>query len=111
MSKTTEVAAEPLVSIDETLEYLAEQQSKVARLSSQMSQGVVNPIVLAKVCGIKPQQVYNYIRKGYIAAVRENNTQKLYIELNDAVAFVMRRLNRSAAEQLRINEELEAVAS
>lgn len=110
MPAKTDTNDEVLVSIEQTIEFLETAAEKNVRLAEQMKQNVINPIVLAKVCGIPPQMVYSYIKKGYIER-DSNNTQKIVIELNEAIRFVMKRLNRSASEQLKIVKELEGVTS
>jgi len=60
-----------------------------SRYASQASEGVVNPIVLAEIMGVRAQYIYNLIRKGKLEAVKHNNTQKLVIELETAKAFAL----------------------
>jgi hypothetical protein len=69
------------------------------RLMDQLNQDVVNPIVLARAIGVRPQMIYNYIRDGRIKSVRHNNTQKLAIELPEALRFLAARMTREAAKK------------
>lgn len=79
----------------------------IARLVEQKEQGVVNPIVLAEAIGVRPQMIYQYIRNGRIAGVRDNNTQKITIAWSEAVAFAQRYLDRRARQALKTAQELE----
>lgn len=71
---------------------------------------VVNPIVLAKLLGIPPQMVYNYIRNGRIKAGLEatatNNTQKVVIALEEAETWAYNYLRKKASKQAKIEREL-----
>jgi len=101
------VSDEMLITADETEAYLV--SSGLERLFAQRSEGIVNPIVLAKCLGIRPQMVYNYIKAGRISATKHNNTQKLVIDWNEAVEFAQRHLNRKLRKQAErdavLNEE------
>lgn len=100
------------------LDELAVQLSKtdpitVARYMDQKQQGLINPIVLAKLMGVRPQMIYNYIRKGRFTqedAFGINSTQKITIRLNEAIGFassyVGRKENREEAEANKIQREL-----
>jgi hypothetical protein len=83
----------------------------IARLLEQKEQGIVNPIVLAEAIGVRPQMIYSYIRQGKIksskeGAIRTNNTQKIVIDWDEAVAFAQRYLDKKARQQARIEREL-----
>jgi hypothetical protein len=83
----------------------------IARLLEQKEQGIVNPIVLAEAIGVRPQMIYSYIRQGKIKSsdkggVRTNNTQKIVIDWDEAVAFAQRYLDKKARQQARIEREL-----
>jgi uncharacterized 2Fe-2S/4Fe-4S cluster protein (DUF4445 family) len=120
-----EVTSEVLIAED-TSEQLVTKEQVIAelrakyeegaledRLIQQMSQEVINPIMLARYLGIRPQQVYQAIRAGSIAAVRENNTQKLYIEFDEACRYAAQYLDRKArrALQVKLAEDLAQAAS
>jgi len=84
-----------------------------ARYEEQKANGVVNPIVLAKLLGVRPQMIYNYIAKGYIVsseddvqAIGSNNTQKKTIDLNVAEGFARKQIDKREAKQARIEAEL-----
>lgn len=100
------VTVEMLITKEEVEQTLLE--SGLERLFAQKSEGIVNPIVLAKCLGIRPQMVYNYIRAGRINAVKHNNTQKLVISWDDAIEFAQRYLNRKLVKQLKVEAELTA---
>jgi len=97
-----------------TLEALAtEADAKTqARFAEQSAQGVVNPIVLANLLGVRPQMIYNYIRKGKFsqeeAAFGENNTQKIVIQLNEANAFALAYTDRKVARETAAAEKIAA---
>jgi hypothetical protein len=76
------------------------------RLATQLNQRVVNPIELARAMKVRPQMIYNYIRKGKIAAVRQNNTQKLFIEEHEPRAFLDRYYGRKLAAEKKVELEL-----
>ena len=100
-----------------TLSRLAEltDPSTKARFAAQASEGVVNPIVLAKLVGVRPQMLYQYIAKGRLpivegveAGVGTNSTQKKVIRLAVAEAWVNGYLGRKADRAIRAAAELEA---
>jgi hypothetical protein len=106
-----EAHTEPLVTKEQVIAELRakyEEGKLEDRLIAQMSEEVINPIMLARYLGIRPQQVYQAIRGGTITAVRENNTQKLYIEFDEACRYAAQYLDRKArrALQVRLAEEL-----
>ena len=109
MSEDTEViSAEAEVSVEETEERLLAAGSE--RLHTQYELDVVNPIELAKALGIRPQQVYNYIRNGRLESVRLNSTQKIVIPWVYAVEFAQQRYSKSLRKSLRIEAELKGEA-
>jgi hypothetical protein len=67
-----------------------------ARFAEQSKEGVVNPIVLARIMGVRPQYIYNMIRKGKLVTVDPNNTQKKVIALEVAQAFASEYFGRKA---------------
>jgi type IV secretory pathway VirJ component len=87
---------------------LEELGAKDERFAKQAEQEVVNPIVLAGLIGCRPQMVYSYIRKGRIAGVKDNNTQKLVIPLAEAQRWANEYLQRKALKAIRIKDELAA---
>ena len=88
-----------------TLDELA-TTNKVERFERQAAEDVVNPIVLANLVGCRAQMVYNYIRKGKIAGVKDNNTQKIVIPLDEAQRWATEYLTKKGEKQLRIAKEL-----
>jgi hypothetical protein len=110
MSDQTQTTDE-LVTLEDVTTKFNEAQATVPRLEAQMAEQVVNPIVLAKVLGVKPQMIYNYIRSGRINAVLHNNTQKKVIKLEDALAFARSYLDRKARAALKVEEQLEGASA
>lgn len=94
------------------LEELASQASEKtqARFAEQKAQGVVNPIVLAELLGVRPQMIYNYIRKGKLTdsseAIGQNNTQKKTIDLAEAEGFAHKYTEKQKAKAAKIEAEL-----
>lgn len=103
---TDAVVAEeqPLVSVEDVQEMIS--TSKLDRLSEQASNGVINPIVLAKFLNIAPQQVYNRIKAGKIQIANRNSTQKIVIPLGEALEFAANYLDKKARKQAQIEAEL-----
>jgi hypothetical protein len=62
------------------------------RLLTQLQQGVVNPIMLARYVNVQPQMIYAAIRDGKLLAAKENNTQKLFITTGDALRWAAKYL-------------------
>lgn len=121
MSDTQHTADESIV--DEHPEFTTAQvlaamkakyQGSPARIAEQLSQGIVNPMELAKELHIRPQQVYQAIRQGALKAVHQNNTQKLYIDETEAArwaaAVYNRRLKKAQAAREAAMAELEIAA-
>jgi bifunctional DNA-binding transcriptional regulator/antitoxin component of YhaV-PrlF toxin-antitoxin module len=67
----------------------------------------VKPIELAKALGIKPQQVYGYIRKGKLESVIEPATGKQLVKLQSASDWVDAREARAAEREAQVAAELE----
>jgi hypothetical protein len=82
------------------------KSSNLPRLGEQLGEGVVNPIVLAKFLGIKPQQVYNRIKAGKIETVQHNSTQKIVIPIEEATRFAASYLDRKARKAAQVEAEL-----
>jgi hypothetical protein len=80
------------------------------RVGIQFEQGVINPIELAKLMGVRPQMIYQDIRSGKLTAVKHNNTQKLTIERSIAIEYASRYLDRKAARVLQSEQEERAQA-
>jgi len=99
------VSDEMLITVEETTKHLVD--AGVERLLAQRQEGVVNPIVLAKCLGIRPQMVYNYIKAGRIPSVKHNSTQKIVIQWDVAVEFAQRYLNRKLRKQIELDAQLE----
>jgi hypothetical protein len=97
-----------------TLDTLAEGADKRTqeRYAEQAANGVVNPIVLANLLGVRPQMIYNYIRKGKFSeseqAFGENNTQKKVIFLDEANTFAQGYIDRKVAREAKEAEKVEA---
>lgn len=93
--------------LDELVHTNLDEKSK-DRFVKQSEQQVVNPMVLAKLAGCRPQMIYNYIRAGKIPTVTENNTQKKVIPFADAQAWLTAYLTKKGEKALRIERELAA---
>jgi hypothetical protein len=106
-TEETEVVADEMLITKEEVEAQL-MSSGLERLFAQQSEGIVNPIVLAKALGVKPQMIYNYIKNGKITAVKQNNTQKLVISWSEAIDFAQRYLNRKLRRQQAVEAELQA---
>jgi hypothetical protein len=89
---------------------LREANVESSRIALQFSQGVINPMELAKFLGIRPQQVYQAIRDGKLSAVKQNNTQKLVIENSEAIRYAATYLDRKAQRLLQQAQELAAAS-
>jgi hypothetical protein len=100
---------ELLASEEDALELLREKGSP--RLQEQLEHGVVTPIELANAVGKRPQMIYNYIRAGRIAAHRNDETQKLVINLEDAQGFVRQVLNKDKGKAAQVNQQLQSAAT
>lgn len=80
--------------------------SATPRMHVQVTEGVVNPIELAKALGVRPQQVYNDIRAGRLGSVTHTVTQKMVIEWDDAVEYSRKRFDRELQKELKVQAEL-----
>src|SRR5262249_39993369 len=90
-----ETTATPEVSFEEAESRLLELGTD--RMREQAKSGVVTPIELAKALNVRPQQVYNYIRNSRIAAHKTEDTQKLVVSWEDAVAEAQRLFSKRQA--------------
>jgi hypothetical protein len=109
MSDTETVEAEETVEVPEvTVEMVRALFDATGedRLQLQRQLGVVNPIMLAKALGVRPQMIYNYIRDGKIKTVDRNNTQKITIDVLEAERWAQTYLGRKAAKAAKIEAEL-----
>lgn len=97
-----------------TLDTLAESANERVqkRYTEQKENGVVNPIVLAELVGVRPQMIYNYIRKGKFTesenAFGENSTQKKVIYLDEANTWVAGYLDRKVTREQKQAEKVDA---
>lgn len=97
-----------------TLEELALKATpKVqARFAEQSAQGIVNPIVLAELVGVRPQMIYNYIGKGKLSEVLPdtkdgtNSTQKKVLDLREANTWATAYTAKKAARREELRAEL-----
>lgn len=92
--------------MDQPLQELREKMREVdtsGRLRIQLDQwNCVSPYVLAQFLEVRPQLIYGYIKEGRIASVRDNNTQKLWIEEEEALRFAHKYLTNRAKRQRRL---------
>lgn len=83
-----------------------------ARFAEQSAEGIVNPIVLAELLEVRPQMIYNYIRKGKFSQAEAdsstgfNTTQKKVIDLREANVFAAAYVGRKAAKAAKVEAEL-----
>jgi hypothetical protein len=83
-----------------------EQEGDIERMQEQLEHGVINPILLARYIGVRPQMIYQAIRDGKLTAVDFNNTQKKFIRLAEAISYASRYLNRKQQRDLeKLREE------
>jgi hypothetical protein len=91
---------------DEQLQALREKMMEVdtaGRLATQLGQWrVISPYVLAQFLDVRPQMIYGYIKEGRIKSVRDNNTQKLYIEEEEALRFAYKYLENRARRRNKL---------
>jgi len=92
--------------MDEQLQELRDKMMEVdtaGRLRIQLETwSCVSPYVLAQFLEVRPQLIYGYIKEGRIASVRDNNTQKLWIEEGEALRFAHKYLENRAKRQRRL---------
>jgi hypothetical protein len=97
-----------------TLEQLAENApaNVQKRFAEQAAEGVVNPIVLAQLVGVRPQMVYNYISKGKFSQAEDafgtNNTGKKVINLDEANTWAQGYLDRKVTRETKEAEKVAA---
>jgi hypothetical protein len=75
------------------------------RLEAQMAEGVINPILLARILGIQPQYVYAAIASGKLPTIGENDTQKKRIAVREAARWAAMYLTRKAQRDLAAYHE------
>lgn len=95
---------EVLVSVEEVSTMFDEQGHP--RYDLQKVNEIVSPVVLAQLLGIKPQMVYNYISKEMIKGVKDNSTQKIVIELEEALRWSAKYLNKKEWKKAKEYAEL-----
>jgi hypothetical protein len=98
------------------LDHLASSEglpkSTKTRYEQQKAEGIVNPIVLAALVGVRPQMVYNYLRKGVFGDAQFNtSTQKKVISLEAANAWAQGYTNRKLAKAEQVERELSGEAA
>jgi hypothetical protein len=116
-TKAATAAAARATAPSSALEELAKTASKPTRerFAEQAKEGVVNPIVLAALLGVRPQMIYNYLRKGKFSevegAVGQNSTQKKVIRLDEANAFAQQYSTRKIERETKAAEKVKAELS
>jgi len=96
------------------LDTLAKGVDKATRVryEEQKEQGIVNPIVLAALLGIRPQMIYNYIAKGKLTdkseAIDKNSTQKKTIDIVEANTWANSYLAKKVEREEKAKAEIEA---
>jgi hypothetical protein len=106
---TDEAATEVEETTAEKLVRQLREKYQGERIAVQYEQGVINPIELAKLMGVRPQMVYQDIRSGRLSATKHNNTQKLVIERSVAIAYASAYLDRKAVRLLQQEQEAAAI--
>jgi len=74
------------------------QELEVTEEVADENDGTISPIELAKLAGVRPQMVYQYIGKGNIAAERNSNG-KLRVQESVATEWVASYLERKAERE------------
>jgi hypothetical protein len=97
--------SDELVTFEEAEKVLLERGSKIERFPAQHAEGIVNPIVLAKLLKIRPQMVYNYIKQGKLPE-QANSSQRMVIPWVTAVEFARGYLDRKAIKAAKVAAEL-----
>jgi hypothetical protein len=64
----------------------------------------VKPIPFASQLGIRPQMVYNYLRKGKLQGVTEPATGKILVDADSARAFATSYLTKKLAKLTEVAE-------
>ena len=80
------------------------------RIGLQYQQGIINPMELAKLMGVRPQHVYADIRSGKLTHVVDNNTQKKVVPAAIAIHYATMYLDNKAARLLQLEQEAAAIA-
>jgi hypothetical protein len=81
------------------------------RVGIQFREGIINPMELAKLMGVRPQMVYQDIRSGKLTHVVDNNTQKKVVPAAIAIDYAAKYLDRKAQRILQHAQEAEAIAA
>jgi hypothetical protein len=83
-----------------------ENPDDIKRIQEQLEDGVINPILLARYIGVRPQMIYQAIRDGKLTTTSTNNTQKKFIRIGEAVRYASLYLNRRQQRELdKLREE------
>jgi hypothetical protein len=80
------------------------------RLATQVDEGIISPIMLARLLDIVPQQVYQAIAKGKLPALNDNDTQKRRIKFDDAVRWAANYLDRKDLREAQKAQEEKVAA-
>lgn len=104
-----EMVDAPGESTVQKLRRMVQERAFGDRIVLQYSQGVINPMELAKITGQHPQQIYADIRAGKLTYVTDNNTQKKTIPNAIALEYAGRYLDRKAAKLLQREQEARAM--
>jgi hypothetical protein len=107
------ITAEGLQAALEAGDYRNLEPGDVERIQEQLAEGGMNPILLARYIGVRPQMIYQAIRDGKLTAVTHNNTQKQFIRLAEAIAYAAKYLDRKRQRDLEAlrEEQLQQKAS
>jgi hypothetical protein len=95
--------------VDESTDQVEVVETPTHEVSNRLArEGFIKPMELAKALGIKPQQVYQYTRKGKLETVIEPHTGKILIKVESAAAWLTARDQRTAAAAEKAAAELES---
>jgi hypothetical protein len=100
---------------EEVLRYMGNNlrfnQKDMERLQSSAEHGVVAPIVFARALGVRPQMIYNYIKKGKLASCAGlNSTDKIVLELDGALEWASHYVGKKNAKRALIEAQLRGEA-
>jgi hypothetical protein len=106
MSKQTELSEQEIVdAIEEAVAILSSKAEGDAKMTKHIAAGVVTPIMLAKTVDVPGPMIYTYVGKGFISGTRDKVTDRVLIEVNEAIRFIAKRVAK--ARQATKNVEVE----
>jgi hypothetical protein len=114
MSNTSHNTDVAVTVLDQLADALPKGDKNRGRYNEQKAEGVVNPIVLAALLGVRPQMIYQYLSKGKFtedeSTISQNSTQKKVIKLDEAntwaAGYTERKVAKEAAKAAKVEAEL-----